>query len=127
MSAVRRWTWPTRSCGSIGCSAACCGSTGPWGPLMMWRSGSCAEYAEGAEGRKERVVELVEDRQPLAIDGGRGGLRGVDRRDVDELRGDVEALDDPERLHAEQRSAERRGLRRLRVAALHPEHVAEQL
>src|SRR5579862_4165994 len=38
MSAVRRCTWPIRRLGSIGRSARCIGSIGPWGPLM-----SCAE------------------------------------------------------------------------------------
>src|SRR3954454_2001376 len=127
MSAVRRWTWPIRSCGSIGSSAACCGSTGPCGPLMMWWFGSSAEYAERAEGRQERVVEAVEDGQQLAVDGCRGRLGAVDLGDVDELGGDLEALHDPERLHPQQRGAERRGLRRLGIADLHPEHVAEQL
>src|SRR5690242_5708941 len=34
MSAVRRWTWPIRTFGSIGRSAWTAGSMGPCGPLM---------------------------------------------------------------------------------------------
>ena len=82
---------------------------------------------QGTVRRHQRVVQLGEERQQRRV-GGRGGRVRADRLlDPHQVGGDVDGVDQAERLHAEQRRAEAGALVPGREPHGQAEHVGEHL
>src|SRR4051794_6910256 len=77
MSAVRRWTWPMVTPGSIGRGAAAWGTTLPWVWMLILRAYAGAGHARAsdrASPARGRAVDARAGRRGLR--GGRAGLPG---------------------------------------------------